>query len=33
MGSNQKKIGLIATTSLVIGNMIDAGIFISPNTY
>ena len=30
MSSNQKKIGLITTTSLVVGNMIGAGIFLLP---
>jgi APA family basic amino acid/polyamine antiporter len=30
MGVNQKKIGLITTTSLVVGNMIGAGIFLLP---
>ena len=30
MSSNKKKIGLITTTSLVIGNMIGAGIFLLP---
>ncbi len=32
MSSNQKKIGLITTTSLVVGNMIGAGIFLLPAT-
>jgi APA family basic amino acid/polyamine antiporter len=32
MKSNQKKIGLITTTSLVVGNMIGAGIFLLPAT-
>ena len=30
MSANQKKIGLITTTSLVVGNMIGAGIFLLP---
>lgn len=30
MSSNEKKIGLITTTSLVVGNMIGAGIFLLP---
>ena len=32
MKPNQKKIGLITTTSLVVGNMIGAGIFLLPAT-
>lgn len=32
MSSNQKKIGLITSTSLVVGNMIGAGIFLLPAT-
>jgi APA family basic amino acid/polyamine antiporter len=32
MSSKQKKIGLITTTSLVVGNMIGAGIFLLPAT-
>ncbi len=32
MSSNQKKIGLITTTSFVVGNMIGAGIFLLPAT-
>ena len=32
MSSNQKKIGLITTTSLVVGNMIGAGIFLLPSS-
>jgi len=32
MSADQKKIGLITTTSLVVGNMIGAGIFLLPAT-
>lgn len=32
MSSNEKKIGLVTTTSLVVGNMIGAGIFLLPAT-
>ncbi|MBL4643142.1 MAG: amino acid permease, partial [Flavobacteriaceae bacterium] len=32
MSSKQKKIGLITTTSLVVGNMIGAGIFLLPSS-
>jgi APA family basic amino acid/polyamine antiporter len=32
MSSNDKKIGLITTTSLVVGNMIGAGVFLLPSS-